>query len=253
MEYVPTEKPRFIKRVQSVIFTIAAIMLSIGQWSDTKQMSIEMYEGFIAKFTDKIELEQLSKVKVGGNIHFIEQTFGIATVIKESQTNKKLEYRYYPNPKYILTVATQNNYIKGYQIISLDRSFYPVLPFSGKELGRFVYAEYSPYFDEIRSDDANLTYYLESHSLGRAGLFFNQFVAYVGYGAAYSESTMSGNQIAELNDSLLKNGQDQSSDVLNSLRGAIKPNVFSVGDIDASTAADMLVTRYEYAAYFKDE
>ncbi|WP_100637049.1 ETEC_3214 domain-containing protein [Marinomonas polaris] len=253
MDNVPSEKPRFIKRVQSLIFTIAAVMLSIGQWSDTKQMSIEAYEGFIAQFTDKIELERLSKVKVGGNLNFIEQTFGIATVIKSSQTIKNLEYRYYPDSKYILAIAAQNNSIKGYQVISLDNSFYPVLPFSEKKLGGFVYSEYSPYFDEIRSDDVNLTYYLESHSLGRAGLFFNQFITYVGYGASYSESVASGNEISLLNESMLQKGQDQSSEIINKLRAMIKPNVFSIGDIDASTAADMLVTRYEYAAYFKGE
>jgi hypothetical protein len=52
---------------------------------------------------------------------------------------------------------------------------------------------------------------------------------------------------------MLQKGQDQSSEIINKLRGMIKPNVFSIGDIDASTAADMLVTRYEYAAYFKGE
>lgn len=253
MDNVPLVKPRFIKRIQSAIFTIAAVMLSIGQWSDTKQMTIEIYEGLIASFTNEIELERLKKVKVGGNINFIEQTFGIATVIKPSQTVKNLNYRYYSDSKYILTIAAQDNFIKGYQVISLDSSFHPVLPFSEKELGDFSYAEYAPYFDELRSDNANLTYYLESHSLGRAGLFFNQFITYVAYGAPYSHPTLNSKEIASLNDSILQNGQEQSSDMIQSLRVIIKPNVFSVGDINASTAADMLVTRYEYAAYFKDE
>lgn len=253
MDSVHEEKPRLMKRVQSIVFTVAAVMLSIGQWSDTKEMSIEVYEGFIAKFTDMIELDRLSSVKVGGNINFIEQSFGIATVIKASRTTENLEYRYYPDSKYILTVATQNNFIKGYQVISLKETFYPDLSFSEQSLGQFSYSDYSPYYDDIRTDNANLTYYLESHSLGRAGLFFNQFITYVEYGASYGNASESKAGITALNESLLEQGQEGSTEIINTLRSTIMPNVFSVGDIDASTAADMLVTQYEYAAYFKGD
>ena len=247
------EKPSFLKKVQSAVFTIAAIMLSIGQWSDTKEMSVEFYEGFIAKFTDQIELDRLKSVKVGGNLEFIEQTFGIATLIKHSSQKTDLEYRYYPDSKYILTIAAQGNVIKGYQVISLDNTFSPNLPFTDKSLGDFSYTDFAPYYDEIRSDSANLVYYLEGQPLGRVGLFFNQFVTYVGYGAAYTEADVSKQQIIALNESLLQKGQEGSVEVLTSLRSQIKPNTFAVGDIDATTAADMLITRYEYAAYFKDE
>ncbi|WP_338068570.1 ETEC_3214 domain-containing protein [Marinomonas flavescens] len=141
----------------------------------------------MSHFTNNVEFSHLESVKVGGNLDFIEQTFGIAKVIKPSKTIKDLEYRYYTDRKYILAIAAQKSRVVAYQVVSLRRSFDPSLPFSEFQLGSFSYSDYSDSFDDYRLDNANITYYMESHSLGRAGLFLNQYFVYVGYGADYSE------------------------------------------------------------------
>jgi len=65
-----------------------------------KQMSIEIYEGFIASFTNKIELERLKKLKLR---HFIHRNLGLfATVLLKLHRQSNLNYRYYPDSNIVL-------------------------------------------------------------------------------------------------------------------------------------------------------
>lgn len=240
------------KRLQSAVFMLAAIMLSIGQWSDTKDFLLSGYEAFITHFTNNVELDQLSSVKVGGNLEYIEQKFGIASLIKSSKKNPNLEYRYYPNKKYILAIATDGHKILGYQVISLDNSLFPKIPFSTQELGKFFYSDYLEFFDYTSTDVGNILYYLEGYSLGKVGLFLNLSLSYVDYGADYSEPTSSNDLISSLNTAILKNDKKAISTISNDIRASLKPNVFTVGDFTSPVAIEMLLTRYEYAAYLKD-
>lgn len=251
------QKPSFYKRVQTVTVLVASVMISFGSWSDTKELLVEIYDRSISNFTNNVEFSHLENVKVGGNLEFVEQTFGIANVIKKSKTVPGLEYRYYTDRKYILAVSSQKTRITAYQVVSLTSSFDPALPFSQFNLGSFVYADYADSAEDYRLDNANITYYMEANSLGRAGLFLNQYLAYVGYGAQYDGSpevvARNNQQINALDNAILASKKSEMGRALKTLRSDLRPNVFVVGDIDASTAADMLLTRYEYAVYFKDQ
>ena len=183
----------------------------------------------------------------------VEKTFGIATLIKPSSTEENLEYRFYPNSKFILTIASSEGFITAYQVISLDNTFNPSLPFSDRKIGLFKFSEKAESFEDYRTDNANLVYFLESHSLGREGLFLNQFISYVGFAADYNDSSSSNQEISTLNQSLLTSGDNKIQLQLKQLRSKLTPNTFSMGDISASTAADMIITRYEYFAYFKEQ
>ena len=97
----------FFKRSQSVVFTIAAIMISLGQWADTKDIVTSAYEGFITHFTDEVELDKLSEVRVGANLTYLETVFGDARLIKVKQPQTDLQYRYYHDAKFLLALAVR--------------------------------------------------------------------------------------------------------------------------------------------------
>ena len=258
MDHPISSKPPIYKRIQAIAVLIASVMISFGSWGDTKELLIEIYDSSISVFTNNVEFSHLNSVKVGGNLEFIEQTYGIAKVIKPSKTQDDLEYRYYTDRKYLLAVATKKSRIIAYQVVSLRTSFDPSLPFSDLKLGSFSYSDYANSFDDYRLDNANISYFLESHSLGRAGLFLNQHLAYVGYAADYSSSSaaagVTGQQaVAALDQAVLESNDQAMNAALLTLRKQIRPNVYVIGHLDASTAADMLLTRYEYAVYFKDQ
>ncbi|WP_147299433.1 ETEC_3214 domain-containing protein [Marinomonas pollencensis] len=257
MDHSPSTKAPFYKRVQAIAVLIASVMISFGSWGDTKELLTELYDSGISLFTNNVEFSHLNSVKVGGNLEFIEKTYGIAKVIKLSKTKDGVEYRYYTDRKYVLAVATKKSRIIAYQVVSLRTSFDPSVPFSDFTLGSFSYSEYANNIDDYRLDNANITYFLESHSLGRAGLFLNLHLAYVGYAADYSAASTahvtSQQAVASLDQAVLESNNKALNTALQTLRNKVRPNVYVVGDVDASTAADMLLTRYEYAVYFKDQ
>lgn len=252
MEQVDSKGRRFFRPFQRIIVTLAAVLISIGQWSDTKKIAIDIYEAVVTNFTHVVELKDLQHVKVGGNIQAIEDTFGIATLIKPSQTHASYEYRYYPDSKYILIVAVEERFIVGYQVISLNNTFNPNIPFSLHNLGLFNYIDFATSFEDFHTDNANLTYFLERHSLGHEGLFLEQFIGYVDFGAKYSQLQTSKASISELNRSILNDNRQRLRSSIHDLRNSVIPNTYGMGRIDTSTAADMLITRYEYLAYFEE-
>lgn len=238
-----------LKKSQSLIFTIAAIMISLGQWADTKDMVISGYEGFITHFTDEVELEKLRQVRVGANLTYLETVFGDARLIKVKQPATDLEYRYYHDPKFLLALAVREQRVIGYQIVSLQPGFMPLVAFSNTLLGQQPLAEYQPFAGSFSTDTTNLRYYLEPQTLGREGLFFERQLGFVEYGAATEQHQTA---LQQLNELLL---QDYDDDTLlqqsTALRSKLIPNVYALGEITLEQAADMLLTRYEYKAYFQ--
>lgn len=226
-------------------------MISLGQWGDTKDIIIDSYEGFITHFTDKVELEKLSHVRVGANLTYLESVFGDARLIKTKNQNSELQYRYYHTEKFLLALAVNQQRVAGYQLVSLKQSFQPPIAFSNHLLGEQPLAEYQPFSGNFNTDTANLRYYLEPVTLGPDGLFLNRQLGFVEYGAADEQYQKI---LQELNELLLI--AYDNNDLLQKtteFRKSLIPNVYSFGEISLEQAADMLLTRYEYQAYFQQE
>ena len=238
----------FLKKSQSIVFTIAAVMISLGQWADTKDIITSSYEGFITHFTDRVELEKLSEVRVGANLSYLETIFGDARLIKVKQPDTDLQYRYYHDKKFLLALAVKQQRVIGYQIVSLQQDFIPPIAFSDFTLGKIPLAQQQSFNGSFSTDTANLRYYLEPQTLGREGLFLERHVGYVEYGAGTDNSQ---SKLTQLNELLLGDYKDETLLKLSSdLRNTLIPNVYSLGEISLEQAADMLLTRYEFKAYF---
>ncbi|WP_157053014.1 ETEC_3214 domain-containing protein [Gallaecimonas pentaromativorans] len=259
----PTTRRPFFNKLYSGFIAIAVGFLSIGQWSDTQAVIESAYHAFLTHFTHKVEYQQLATVKVGGNLAFVEQEFGLASVIKTAQKQPSLQYRFYIRPKYLLTIAVLGERIQAVAVMSRDRSFDPPLPFSSLQLSKFSFEYFGDFNGTFASDNSNLSYYIEGKERGREGLFLNQYVAYVDYGAQYppanqTDQTLAAEQIRQgaqqkiqkLNQAILEDAEQDITDLIPILRKQLYPNVFISGHLDMETAADMLLTRYEYAAYF---
>lgn len=238
----------FFKKSQTAVFTIAAVMISLGQWADTKEILISAYESFVTHFTDKVELQKLSEVKVGANLTYLETIFGDAKLIKVKPQNTGLQYRYYHEPKFLLTLAVVQQRIVGYQIISLQEHFTPHIAFSDQHLGVQPISAHQSFHGSFNTDTSNLRYYLESLTLGREGLFLERQLGFVEYGAATEQYQT---ELQQLNDLLLQDYDDEKMiQISSAVRSKLVPNVYSVGEITLEQSADMLLTRYEYKAYF---
>lgn len=226
-------------------------MISLGQWTDTKDIIVSGYESFITYFTDNVELEKLSEVKVGANLNYLEKIFGEARLIKIKEGNTDLQFRYYHGGKFLLTLAVIQQRVIGYQVISLRQGFMPPIAFSKLHLGEKTLAQHQQFTGSFNTDTSNLRYYLEPVTLGREGLFFERHLGFVEYG-----STLENYQqpLDKLNALLLQSYEDSTLlQLSNNLRDVLVPNVFSIGEISLEQASDMLLTRYEFQAYFRSE
>lgn len=225
-------------------------MISLGQWTDTKDIIVSGYESFITYFTDNVELEKLSEVKVGANLSYLEKVFGEARLIKTKENNPNLQFRYYHGGKFLLTLAVVQQRVIGYQVISLRQGFIPPIAFSNLHLGEKTLDQHQQFTGSFNTDTTNLRYYLEPVTLGREGLFFERHLGFVEYG-----STLENYQqpLENLNALLLQPYDDSALLVVtNTLRNVLVPNVFSLGEISLEQASDMLLTRYEFRAYFQN-
>lgn len=249
-----TNPPGFWRKLSRVALTICLPLIAMGQWVDTKDLLVDGYDAFITNFTDRVELEKLEQVRVGGNLDYLEEVFGVARLIKQSDVTPAVEYRYYYHPKFLLTLAVDDSRIVGYGITSLREGFAPPIVFSDAHLLQQPIADTMPLTDNFNADSGNIHFYIQGKQMGKEGLYFAQFVSFIEYGAApelpESEDYEFVQPINGLVDAYLLSQQELLLEHVEQVRSELYPNTYLFGQLDMSMASEMLLTRYEYSAYF---
>ena len=246
------------KKIQSSILMIAAILISIGQWGDTKDVLLSAYTASIKNFTHKIQYKQIDKVNIGNGLAYTKSFFGEPNAIKRSQTNPDVEFYYYIKDKFIFTIITSDKRVNGYSVLSRITDFSPEVPFSAP-LGKSTILDEAPGEFEYSFDTGNLIYYLESQNLGKDKMFLSLSKGFIEYAAIPSSINSPDNYLASVKialneiDSLLIYS-DTNKDLekeINSLRGKIKPNYYAVSELNHKIVAESLLTRFEYQTFTK--
>jgi hypothetical protein len=246
------------KKVQSSILMIAAILISIGQWGDTKDVLKSAYSAFVENFTHKVQYKQIDKVNIGNSIAYIKTFLGEPNAVKRSRIVVDVEFYYYIRKKFIFTVITSDKRINGYSVVSRISDFSPEIPFSGP-LGESTILEKNSSEFEDSFDNRNLTYYLESQNLGKEKMFLSLSKGFIGYAAVPGSVKVPEKYLATIKTSI--NTMDSLatySDNLNelkkeveSLRAMIKPNYYAVSELESKIVAESLLTRFEYQTLTK--
>jgi len=246
------------KKVQSSILMIAAILISIGQWGDTKDVLKSAYSAFVENFTHKVQYKQIDKVNIGNSIAYIKTFLGEPNAVKRSRIVVDVEFYYYIRKKFIFTVITSDKRINGYSVVSRISDFSPEIPFSGP-LGESTILEKNSSEFEYSFDNRNLTYYLESQNLGKEKMFLSLSKGFIGYAAVPGSVKVPEKYLATIKTSI--NTMDSLatySDNLNelkkeveSLRAKIKPNYYAVSELESKIVAESLLTRFEYQTLTK--
>lgn len=233
-----------------VFFTLCVVTL--GQWNGARMMVESIYTNFITHFTNHIEYQELEQVRVGANLAYLETIFGAARLIKSSNTDTSLDYRYYHNNKYLLALAVSNSRVEGFQIIALQANFQPSYIFNHQRLNAAPFAEQFQSGADFTVDNANLRFYKEAHDLGREGLFSSIYPSIVSYGASVDDAATADflAAIDALNHAYVLDIDKDIEQSLARLRQRVTANAYSFGNISLETATDMTLTEFEYLAYF---
>jgi hypothetical protein len=249
-------EPSFWKKLQAYIFTFAAIMISAGQWNDTKDVFTSLYEDTLANFTHIFQYNLIDQINVGNSLTYIKSFVGEPKFLKRSRLDKDVSYLYYTEDKFDLVLLAKDDRVVGYSIVAKKEDFYPQIPFS-EELGTISLATSNPKLQKYNFDSSNLVYYIESQELGKEQMFLTLVRGYVEYGVRTDASSMPDsyhNDTLELINTLYKaetfgESEKQIEQAVKAIRQYIYPNYFAITELETRFIADALLTRYEYRMF----
>lgn len=231
--------------MHSISLAVVAIMLSLGQWNDTKDAVEMIYESIITNWTNEIEYDQLSKIKVGQTENYIDELMGVAQASKNSKLSPDVTYYYYGEDKYLLTIAIKQKRVVGYSVTALKDHFTMAVPFTELSLLDTPISALNNELENYFTDNGNLDYYAESYSLGRNAMFYNLGLGVVDYGLMDANTSR---QLQAINHKL-NSGAGLAFDELALLRAAA-PNFYAISELPAELMVESMLTRFEFTAFF---
>ncbi len=250
--------PSFWKKLQTSIMMVAAIMITAGQFNDTKDIFLSLYETTLTNFTHSIEYDLIEKVHVGSSMDYVKSLVGEPHVLKRSKLNDKLQFHYYSKAKYTLTLISSDDRLVGYSVFTLKDGFSPKIPFS-EDLGEKSLAQAHKETGVYSYDIGNLLYYIESQDLGKQQMFLTLVRGYVEYGAIAQENQVDDNykkQLAKSIENLDEKATFAENEQalvapLKKVRQAVFPNFYAITELEPVIIAEALLTRYEFQLFTK--
>jgi len=235
------------------MMTLAAAMISFGQFNDTRELLITLYEETTTNFTHAIEYDKLKELAVGRTISFTEGIFGAPEVIKKSSYKEGLIYQYYNIDKAVLCILNLDGRVAGFTVIPREDDFSPQLNYVTDTLGESTYVNAGDYSGDIYLDVSNLIYYAESQDLGKSYIFLKKVTGFVEYGrlAVDEQSQDSKALIIAMNDNILAQNITAFEQQITDFRQSQKANFYAFTELDPSLIADSLLTRFEFQTYFE--
>jgi len=251
----PDGKPKkkgFFARVASGFLVLMVVLMGLGNWADTKQLLTEGYQAFITHFTNQIENNRVASLDIGNYLQFAQKSVGIPQVIKTSSLDPNIEYRYYKDPKYLLTLINKDQRIVAIVLHSLQHNnfllseFTPAVPFTDNLLKTHSIADITSDSNLFFYDYQNVSYYLQSKELGPEGMFLNLLAGFTEY------EQVQPNAFSKLNDLEHATLEGISTEVstLTQELAAYTANFYAISEIQPEYIADSLLTKHEFNAYF---
>ncbi len=250
--------PTLWKKVQTSVMMVAAVMISAGQFNDTKDILESAYEATLTNFTHSIEYDLIEKIHVGSSMDYIKSLVGEPHVLKRSKLNSKLQFHYYSEAKYTLTLISEDDRLVGYSVFTVEEGFSPKIPFS-ENLGEKSLAQAHKETGVYSYDINNLLYYIESQDLGKEQMFLTLARGYVEYGAIAQENKVSKNykvqlaKVIEKLDEVATFAEDEKALIapLIKVRQALYPNFYAITELEPIIISEALLTRYEFQLFTK--
>ena len=233
-------------RFRNFAVTLMLLMISIGQWNDTKDVLLNAYEEIISRWTNTLEYEKLSQLRVGYSSEYVDSLLGVPQITKHSKLSKDTTFSYYQTPKYILTTAVTNNRLSGFSVTALQSDFYAPIVYLDKALNKSYLNSYIPSQGMFNTNVGNVEYFIEKYELSRSLMFYNFSLGVINYGLLTNKLK---DEINALNHQL-DNGKDISLEEL-AIQSEILPNYYSVSEISSKIMLESVLSRYEMAALFK--
>jgi len=239
------EEVTFLVKFRNIAMTVMLLMISIGQWNDTKDVVIAAYEEVISRFTNNIQYEKLAKLRIGYSENYIQGFFGEPQVIKAMASLEGGVFSYYSTPKYLLTTATKDGQVLGFSILAIKDDFISPIVSVDKKLNEKTLDTYLPNVDGYVTDFGNAVYFLEMSELGHENMFYDFSIGTLRVSTLPHSAV---EQIQELNEQLDR-GNEPAFETLN-ISSLVKPNYYSMSDFSSEIMHEGILSSYEMKALF---
>lgn len=242
-------KSNQLSKIKNNVILIAGLMISFGQWNDTRDLAINLYSDVLSLFTNKLEYNKISQINIGNSVDYIFDLLGQPQIIRSSQLAEHTSFHYYRFSDYFLTIISKEQRVQAFGVYSRSESFLPTIPFLEQKTD-LVFSQYHGQIDSYLFDDKNVTYYIENHNLGLEHMYTNVLVGFIGYGMTASEQKTK-NQLNKLNQLMLieETPQNDINALRDSLRTSQRVNYYAISEIEPTIVAESIFTNFEYSTY----
>lgn len=239
------EELTLLQKLTSIAMTIMLLMISVGQWNDTKDVAITAYEEVISRFTNNIQYEKLAKLRIGYSESYIQSFLGEPQVIKTMSSMERGVFSYYSTPKYLLTTATQDGQLLGFSVLAMNDDFIAPINYVDNKLNEKSLDMYLANVDGYVTDFGNAVYFFELSELGHEHMFYDFSVG------TLKVSTLAGGameKIQDLNEQLDRGNEPPFATL--DISALVKPNYYSISDFSSEIMHEGILSSYEMKALF---
>lgn len=239
------ENLTFLAKFRNLALTLMMLMISMGQWNDTKDVAITAYEEIISRWTNNIQYEKLAKLRIGYSEVYIQDFLGEPQVIKSMSSLEDGIFSYYSSSKYLLTTATKNGQLLGFSVLAINSDFNSPIVYLDKNLNEKQLDKYLTNSDNYVTDFGNAVYFFEVSELGRQNMFYD-----------FSIGTLKVSTLPEVVSAKIKNLNEQldrgNEPLFESLEISplVKPNYYSVSEFSSEIMHEGILSKYEMKALF---
>lgn len=247
-----------IDKIFSYLFFLIFLIIGLGNWSDSKALFFEAYDGFITHFTNNLEEELIDKIHVGNHLSYVEQLLSSPKLVKKSSIDSNVEYRYYKTNKFLLILISRDERISSVVVHSLNyrtrwvEAFSPPVPFTEQHLIENSISS-TVTSNEYNFDNHNLIYFMQTKPLGAQGMYLYLTAGFTELENKTISIPDMRSKLAKLEKMLIlsssSENQKQEENIINQLAKQ-KMSFFAISDMTSNYIADSLLTRYEFSAYF---
>ncbi|WP_234494188.1 ETEC_3214 domain-containing protein [Vibrio maritimus] len=240
------EYSKHLSKAKSVAFSVAAIIVSIGTWSDTEAVIISNYQRVEATFTNTNEYNLIDKINVGHSFEYLSSLTGVSQAVKSSKIDEEVRFYYYNFRKFLLSVAVKQGRVASYSIQALVPDFNVNIPFSNAQLDQQSLSRVISVPDESYFESGNSNFYLDSISLGRDAMYNTLMVGSFQYITFDSDMDK---KISKLDDAFVLGDEKREQELKSAIRSR-SANTFVIGELTEPLLIEMLLSKFEYSAYF---
>lgn len=233
------------QKFRSIALSIMLLMISMGQWNDTKDVAIAAYEEAISRFTNNIQYEKLAKLRIGYTVDYTQTLIGEPRVIKPIRSIEGGYFSYYSAEKYLVVTASKDNRVIGFSVTANDEFFDAPIAYINQNLQEKILSSYFEDVDNYATDFGNSNYFFEMLELNHQQMFYEFSIGVIENQQISADALL---KIKTLNEQLNK-GEEPLLEELK-LPSLLKPNYYSVSEVSSEIMHESILSKYEMKFLF---